>query len=201
MIGWDLLTACHGLAALAAGKDPYIHSNLAHTPGPASWMAYYYPIAAAYPPSSFALFKIYCLTAMSASIFSSWPEVAPGWRGACGWTIWKLGNLEVAIVTLVSISAFSAYRWLALTGNIAVLEVPLAALSMAALYHRRYEISGAALGPMSTLKVLPLVGVLAFLVLPIGWPRKVRAIAAALAASPRYTWSMPPSAGPTSRAL
>jgi hypothetical protein len=35
---------------------------------------------------------------------------------------------------------------------------------------------------MSTLKVLPLVGVLAFLVIPVGWPRKARTIAAAVVA-------------------
>jgi hypothetical protein len=104
--------------------------------------------------------------------------------GSCAALAWslRLSNLEVAIVALVSISAFSAYRWLALTGNIAVLEAPLAALSIAALHRRRYELSGAAFGLMSTLKVLPLVGVLAFLVIPVGWPQKARAIAAAVAA-------------------
>jgi hypothetical protein len=74
--------------------------------------------------------------------------------GSCAALAWslRLSNLEVAIVVLVSISAFSAYRWLALTGNIAVLEAPLAALSIAALHRRRYELSGAAFGLMSTLK-------------------------------------------------
>ena len=177
LIGWDLLTACHGLAALAAGKDPYIHANLAQAPGPASWMAYYYPIAAAYPA------KLFCVAEdlLPNSYVGFYLLILTGSCAALAWSL-RLGNLEVAIVALVSISAFSAYRWLALTGNIAVLEVPLAALSIAALFHRRYEISGAALGLMSTLKMLPLVGVLAFLVLPIGWPRRVRAIAAALAA-------------------
>jgi hypothetical protein len=177
LIGWDLLTTCHGLAALAAGKDPYIHSNLAHPPGPASWMAYYYPIAAAYPA------KLFCVVQdlLPNSYVGLYLLILAGSCAALAWSL-RLGNLEVAIAALVSISAFSAYRWLALTGNIAVLEVPLAALSIAALYYRRYEISGAALGLMSTLKVLPLVGVLAFLVLPIGGPRKVRAIAAAVAA-------------------
>ena len=100
---------------------------------------------------------------------------------ALAWSL-RLSNLEVAIVTLVSISAFSAYRWLALTGNIAVPEAPLAALSIAALHRRRYELSGAAFGLMRTLRVLPLVGVLAFLVIPVGWPQKARAIAAGVAA-------------------
>ena len=83
LIGWDLLPTCHGLAALAAGKDPYIHSNLAHTPGPASWMAYYYPIAAAYPAKLICMAHC-CQALTSASISSSWSAVAPHWHGACG---------------------------------------------------------------------------------------------------------------------
>ena len=177
LIGWDLLPTCHGLAALAAGKDPYIHSNLAHTPGPASWMAYYYPIAAAYPA------KLICMAQdlLPGAYVGNYLLILVGSCAALAWSL-RLSNLEVAIVALVSISAFSAYRWLALTGNIAVLEAPLAALSIAALHRRRYELSGAAFGLMSTLKVLPLVGVLAFLVIPVGWPQKARAIAAAVAA-------------------
>ena len=177
LIGWDLLPTCHGLAALAAGKDPYIHSNLAHTPGPASWMAYYYPIAAAYPA------KLICMAQdlLPGAYVGIYLLILVGSCAALAWSL-RLSNLEVAIVALVSISAFSAYRWLALTGNIAVLEAPLAALSIAALHRRRYELSGAAFGLMSTLKVLPLVGVLAFLVIPVGWPQKARAIAAAVAA-------------------
>jgi hypothetical protein len=177
LIGWDLLTTCYGLAALAAGKDPYIHSNLAHATGPASWMAYYYPIAAAYPAKLFCVFQVL----LPNSYVGFYLLILVGTCAALAWRL-RLGNLEVAIVALASISAFSAYRWLALTGNIAVLEVPLAALSVAALYHRRYEISCAALGLMSTLKVLPLVGVLAFLVLSVGWLQKVRAIAATVTA-------------------
>jgi Glycosyltransferase family 87 len=177
LIGWDLLPTCHGLAALAAGKDPYIHSNLAHTPGPASWMAYYYPIAAAYPA------KLICMAQdlLPGAYVGIYLLILVGSCAALAWSL-RLSNLEVAIVASVSISAFSAYRWLALTGNIAVLEAPLAALSIAALHRRRYELSGAAFGLMSTLKVLPLVGVLAFLVIPVGWPQKARAIAAAVAA-------------------
>lgn len=177
LIGWDLLPTCHGLAALAAGKDPYIHSNLAHTPGPASWMAYYYPIAAAYPA------KLICMAQdlLPGAYVGIYLLILVGSCAALAWNL-RLSNLEVAIVALVSISAFSAYRWLALTGNIAVLEAPLAALSIAVLHRRRYELSGAAFGLMSTLKVLPLVGVLAFLVIPLGWPQKARTIAAAVVA-------------------
>jgi hypothetical protein len=177
LIGWDLLPTCHGLAALAAGKDPYIHSNLAYTPSAASWMAYYYPIAAAYPA------KLICIAQdlLPGAYVGIYLLILAGSCAALAWSL-RLSSLEVAIVALVSISAFSAYRWLALTGNIAVLEAPLAALSITALYRRRYEISGGALGLLSTLKVLPLVGVLAFVVIPVAWPQKARAIMAAGAA-------------------
>lgn len=177
LIGWDLLPTCHGLAALAAGKDPYIHSNLAYTPSPASWMAYYYPIAAAYPA------KLICMAQglLPSAYVGIYLFILVVSCAAMAWNL-RLTGLDIAIVALVSISAFSAYRWLALTGNISVLEVPLAAVSIASLHRRRYGLSGAALGLMSTLKVLPLVGALAFLVLPVGWPQKARAIAAAAAA-------------------
>ena len=177
LIGWDLLPTCHGLAALAAGKDPYIHSNLAYVPSSASWMSYYYPIAAAYPA------KLICMAQdlLPGAHVGIYFLILVGSSAALAWSL-RLSHLEVAAVALVSISAFSAYRWLALTGNIAVLETPLAALSIAALYRRRYELSGAALGLMSTVKILPLVGVLAFLVIPVGWSQKARAIIAAGAA-------------------
>ena len=88
--------------------------------------------------------------------------------------------IETVLVAIVSICAFAAFRSLAVTGNIAILEVPFAVLTILAVHHRRFVVSGVALGLMSSLKMLPLVGVLAFLILPIGWAQKARAVAASL---------------------
>ena len=88
--------------------------------------------------------------------------------------------IETALVAIVSICAFAAFRMVALTGNIAILEVPFAVLTILAVHQRRFVVGGVALGLMSSLKMLPLVGVLAFLILPIGWAQKARAVAASL---------------------
>jgi hypothetical protein len=174
MVGWDLLPACHGLATFAAGSNPYLIGNLSNAAGPAAWMTFPYPIAAAYPA------KILCLAqdVLPNAHLGIYLAILAGSCAALAYSLWR-SSVEVAWVMLVAVSAFGAYRWLALTGNIAIFEVPFAALSVAALHRRQYTLSGAALGLMSTLKVLPLVGTLAFLVLPIEWPKRLRALAAA----------------------
>jgi hypothetical protein len=87
---------------------------------------------------------------------------------------------ETALVAIVSISAFAAFRMLAATGNIAILEVPFAVLTILAVHKRRLVVGGVALGLMSSLKMLPLVGALAFLILPMEWAKKMRGVAASL---------------------
>jgi hypothetical protein len=175
LVGWDLLPTCHGLASFAAGSNPYVVGNLNNAPGPAAWMTFPYPIAAAYPA------RILCLAqggGLPSAYIGIYLAVLAGSCGLLAYSLWR-SPIEVAFVTLTAVSAFGAYRWLALTGNIAILEVPFAALSVATLHRRRYVLSGAALGLMSTLKVLPLVGALAFLVLPIEWPKRLCAVCAA----------------------
>jgi hypothetical protein len=174
LVGWDLLPTCHGLATFAAGSNPYVVGNLNNAPGPAAWMTFPYPIAAAYPA------KILCLAqdVLPNAHVGIYLVILAGSCGSLAYGLWR-STVDVVWVMLASISAFCAYRWLALTGNIAIFEVPFAALSVAALHRRRYVLSGGAFGLMSTLKVLPLVGALAFLVLPIEWPKRLRAIAAA----------------------
>jgi hypothetical protein len=177
MVGWDLLPTCHGLATFAAGINPYLVGNLNNAAGPAEWMTFPYPIAAAYPA------KILCLAqdVLPNAHLGIYLAILAGSCAALAYSLWH-STVDVAWVMLASVSAFCAYRWLALTGNIAIFEVPFAALSVAALHRRRYILSGVALGLMSTLKVLPLIGALAFLVLPIEWPKRLRAVAAAVLA-------------------
>ena len=174
LVGWDLLPTCHGLASFAAGSNPYVVGNLNNAPGPAAWMTFPYPIAAAYPA------KILCLAqgGIPNAHVGIYLAVLAGSCAALTYSLWRSAG-EAALVMLTAVSAFGAYRWLALTGNIAIFEVPFAALSVAMLRRRRYAVSGAALGLMSTLKVLPLVGALAFLILPIDWPKRLRAVTAA----------------------
>jgi Glycosyltransferase family 87 len=166
-IGWDLRVLCAAFAALSEGKDPYYvvteGLSLPHAIVPAYPAKFLCPMHAARPR---AYVIIYLLLFVSSSAALAY---------------FLLRNLvETILVTIVSVCAFAAFRSLAASGNIVILEVPFAALSILAVHHRRFVLAGVALGLMSSLKMLPLVGVLAFLILPVGWGQRVRAVAASL---------------------
>jgi hypothetical protein len=166
--GWDLRALCVAFAALSEGKDPYsvaVEGNLALpyaivTTYPLKFLC---PIDAAWP-------KAYVIIYLLLLVFS------------CATLAYLLLRdvVEATLVGIVSISAFAAFRMVADTGNVAILEVPFAVLTILAVHQRYLVFGGVALGLMSSLKMLPLVGVLAFLVLPIGWAQKVRSVAASL---------------------
>jgi Glycosyltransferase family 87 len=174
--GWDLDQLCAQFAALSEGKDPYIAANIRdYVPSIDNPNVAPYPIVAAYPA------KFLC------PIHAAWPNAYVFIYllvlvcSCAALTYLLLRNvIETALVAIVSICAFAAFRWVALTGNVAILEVPFAVLTILAVHQRRFVVGGVALGLMSSLKMLPLVGVLAFLILPIGWTQKARAVAASL---------------------
>jgi hypothetical protein len=178
--GWDLDFLCASFAALSEGKDPYIVSNIgANLSFPYALSPYAlstpYPIVTAYPakflcpihaawPQSYVIIYLLLLVCSCAAL-----------------TYVLLHDItETALVAIASVSAFDAFRWLAVTGNIAILEVPFAVLIILAVHRQRFVVGGIALGLMSSLKILPLVGVIAFAILPVRWAHKARAIAASL---------------------
>ena len=167
--GWDLDMLCRSFAALSEGKDPYIVANIGGS------LAFPYPIVTAYPA------KFLC------PVHAAWPHAYVMVyllliAGSCAaLAYFLLHNItEAALVAIVSISAFAAFHALAVTGNIAILEVPFAVLTIVAVHRQRFVVGGFALGLMSSLKLLPLVGVIAFAILPVRWAQKARAIAASL---------------------
>ena len=167
--GWDLDMLCRSFAALSEGKDPYIAANIGWSGG------FPYPIVSAYPAT------------FLCPIRAAWPHAyvmvyLALMAGSCAaLTYVLLHNItEAALVAVVSISAFAAFQALAVTGNIAILEVPFAVLTIVAVHRQRLVVGGLALGLMSSLKLLPLVGVIAFAILPVRWAQKARAIAASL---------------------
>ena len=167
--GWDLDMLCRSFAALSEGKDPYIVANIGGS------LQFPYPIVTAYPAT------------FLCPIHAAWPHAYVMVyllliAGSCAaLTYFLLHNItEAALVAIVSISAFAAFHALAVTGNIAILEVPFAVLTIVAVHRQRFVVGGFALGLMSSLKLLPLVGVIAFAILPVRWAQKARAIAASL---------------------
>ena len=167
--GWDLDMLCRSFAALSEGKDPYIAANIGWSGG------FPYPIVTAYPAT------------FLCPIRAAWPHAyvilyLALIAGSCAaLTYVLLHNItEAALVAVVSISAFAAFQALAVTGNIAILEVPFAVLTIVAVHRQHLVLGGLALGLMSSLKLLPLVGVIAFAILPVRWAQKARAIAVSL---------------------
>ena len=168
--GWDLDMLCASFAALSEGKDPYIVANIG-----VGGLVFPYPIVSAYPAT------------FLCPIRAAWPHayvivyllLTAGSCAALSYVL--LHNIfEATLVAIVSISAFAAFQALAVTGNIAILEVPFAVLTIVAVHRQRLVVGGLALGLMSSLKLLPLVGVIAFAILPVGRAQKARAIAVSL---------------------
>jgi hypothetical protein len=167
--GLDLDTLCAAFGALSEGKDPYIVANIG------GGLSFPYAIVTAYPakflcPIRAAWPQAYVIIYLLLLIFS-----------CAALTYILLQNItEAALVAIVSISAFDGFPSVALSGNIAILEVPFAALTILAVHRQRLVVGGIALGFMSSLKMLPLMGVIAFMILPVGWAQKARAITASL---------------------
>jgi Glycosyltransferase family 87 len=167
-IGWDLRALCAAFAALSEGMDPYYvvsegGLSLPHAIVPGYPAKFLCPIHAAWPRAYVIIYLLLFVSSCAALAYFLLRNV-----------------VETVLVAIVSVCAFAAFRGLARTGNIVVLEVPFAVLSILAVHHRSFVIAGVALGLMSSLKMLPLVGVLAFLILPVGWGQKVGAVAASL---------------------
>jgi glycosyl transferase family 87 len=169
MRGNDLRVLCASFTALAEGKDPYIVPNIGGdlsfpyaiiTAFPAKFLC---PIHAVWPKAYVTIYLLFLVCSCVALTYLLLRDV-----------------VETALVAIVSICAFAAFHMLADTGNIAIFEVPFAVLTILAVHQQRIVVGGVALGLMSSLKILPLVGVLAFLILPIGWVQKARAVAASL---------------------
>lgn len=86
------------------------------------------------------------------------------------------------IAALVAIFfGFHAFDWELRTGNLAVLELPLACLTVRLLAKRNYELAGGVFGAMASLKILPLVGATTFLLLPETLKTCLRSAASAAA--------------------
>jgi len=175
--GWDLDMLCRSFAALSEGKDPYIVANIGGS------LQFPYPIVTAYPAT------------FLCPIHAAWPHAYVMVyllliAGSCAaLAYFLLHNItEAALVAIVSISAFAAFHALAVTGNIAILEVPFAVLTIVTVHRQRLVVGGLTLGLMSSLKLLPLVGVIAFAILPVRWAQKARAIAASLLTFGAIQW-------------
>jgi Glycosyltransferase family 87 len=69
---------------------------------------------------------------------------------------------DVVLLGFAAPVLLDAERWMTLTGNVAILDVPLAASAILLFHHRRLAQSAVVYGMMASFKLLPIVGLLAF---------------------------------------
>jgi hypothetical protein len=167
-VGWDLHVTCVGLDAIRRGADPYLagggpfyYPYLFHV----AWMSA--PLCWLSPAGSLAYAWIY-LGIMIGSVALAARALRFPWPDAV-----LLGAAAPSVLEVAT--------WLSLTGNVEVLEVPLAAAVVVFLSRKRFVLAGAALAAMASFKLLPVVGLLAF---PFGLSKREEAgpaVAAGLA--------------------
>ncbi|MBI3494015.1 MAG: DUF2029 domain-containing protein [Acidobacteria bacterium] len=167
-VGWDLHVTCRGLEAIHRGADPYVGGAgpfffpyLFHV----AWISA--PLCTLSPEGSLAYLWIY-LGVVVGSVVLLARALGVEWR-------------EAALLGAVAPWLLTVAYWLAWTGNVTVLEVPLAAAVVVFFHQRRHLLSSATLGAMATFKLLPVVGLLAFPLVLTKRERPARAVLAGVA--------------------
>ena len=128
--GRDLRSLCAFFTALAEGKDPYIVANIRGgdltlpnaivTAYPAKFLC---PIHAVWPKAYVIIYLLFSVCSCAALTDLLLRDV-----------------VETALVAIVSICAFAAFHWLAITGNIAIFEMPFAVLTILAVHQQRFVV-------------------------------------------------------------
>jgi Glycosyltransferase family 87 len=164
--GWDFKVVCTAFDAAQAGQNPYLTPNIFRLPYPLLHVYLFAPLCAI-GDQQLAYEVVYTIVALGSCILL-WPLVP-----ARSW--------DRAVLLAAVLLGFQGFYWLLKTGNVAIIELPLAALTVRLLAARRYAWAGASFGAMASLKILPLLGVFAFLLLPESRLTRARSIACAAA--------------------
>jgi Glycosyltransferase family 87 len=160
--GQDLEVTCSARNALSQGSDPYKVSNLG------TYLSYPYSPTVAYIAAPLCYTstiypKIYMLVYTSIVTLSGL---------LLGWTLFTTPMLTL-LTGLVFFTGFDGLRWLLITGNLAILELPIAIALLIALGRQRFLLAGIILGILSHFKLLPLVYSLAFFFVSLPFRRAV----------------------------
>lgn len=166
---WDFQAVCTALDAMKSGLDPYLAYQSAHG------------LPVTYPVLHMWLFAPLCALSGEPVVYTI---VIAGIALASGLALWRLVPAtpwdRIAVLAAI-FAGFKAFDWELTTGNPAILELPLAAAAVRLLAARKYAWSGLAFGLMASLKILPLVGAVAFLLLPESAATRAKSFASAVA--------------------
>lgn len=98
------------------------------------------------------------------------------------WPVLPASAWDRAAALAALFVSFKAFEWEMVTGNVVILELPLAALTLRLIQGNKPVWSGVAFGAMASLKLLPLIGILGFLALPGSLTATAKPMISALAA-------------------
>ena len=164
-VGWDLKVVCSSLDTVRAGLDPYRHSQ---------------PFPLPYPVLHLYLFAPLCAIGLARPVYTAVFVLTAAASAVMLWRIVPATATDRLAVLAAVFLGLHGFPWEFATGNVAVIELPLAAATVCLLAARRYRSAGAVFGAMATLKILPLVGAIAFLFVPASGRRRMEAFAAAV---------------------
>jgi hypothetical protein len=150
-IGHDLDVICSSLDALKAGLDPYYASKPFPLPYPVLHVYLFAPLCTIDSETYFYTVVFAAIVALSCLLL---------------WQLVPSSPLDRALVFAAAFLGFDAFRWQLLTGNVAVLEIPLAATTVWLLSKDRLRWAAVSFGLMASMKLFPLIGVIAFLLIP-----------------------------------
>lgn len=160
--GWDLKVVCNSLDALRSGQDPYLYPR---------------PLPLPYSVLHVYLLAPLCATAVDPIVYVT-IYIAIALISAVA--LWRIvpatAGDRIAVLVAIFIS-FNSFPWQIYTGNVAIVELPLAVATVCLLAARKYHWAGAAFGLLASLKILPFFGVIAFLFLPAPNRARVQSIA------------------------
>ena len=165
-LGWDLQVVCGAYDAVTKGADPYVMKQDFTLPYSILHVYAVSPLCRAPEPA------IYCalyltLAAVSALLVL---RLTPN------------DLADRAIVLVMFAGGLHALQWQLSTGNVSIIEWPLAALTVYFAGRKRFAAAGVAFGLLSSLKLLPIVGAAGFLLLPQPMRTRLLAFASAIGA-------------------
>ena len=151
--GWDVKVVCGALSALLNGLNPYIRENLGGS-----------PFSFVYLPHAALLSSPICIAPIETLTYA-WLSLAV-FIVSMAFLLRKLGCdwLETALLALIAPGIFASFEWIVITGNPSVVNLPFLAGAVISFLRRRYALSGILLGAMASIKLVPVLGLLAYFV-------------------------------------
>jgi hypothetical protein len=147
--GWDASVYCSAVNAYKNGQNPYLVQNLGQ------------PIQMNYQPIFLDIFRFLC---SPLSYETTYPFIFLGILLLCVWIITDKKGILFSLT--LAVGCFYAFGWAIQSGNFVVLELFIFTVGLYFLKKKKWEWSGLFFGFAACMKLLPLIYIFTFLILP-----------------------------------